>query len=103
MSVTISFMRAATAGAGAAAVSTVRKKEVVTIGNSTTITALPGEVGWVYNGETSGILVAWGSSPDAQATTATSATTAGFAVPAGMCGPIMILASGDTVNVKTIA
>ena len=104
MSVTVSFLRPATAGAGASSARSVRKMEIVTLGNATTITAESGEIAWVYNGETSGILVAYGSTPNAQATTATALTTAGLAIPAGMVGPILgPLASGDTLSVKTIA
>jgi hypothetical protein len=58
----------------------------------------------LLNTETTGILVAFGSTPDAVATTQTSATTAGLGVPAGLESPLLgPLNEGDKISVKAIA
>lgn len=103
MSAVVCFVRAVSGGAGAATVGKIRKKEVLTVPSTSTITAEAGEVALILNTETTGILVAFGSTPDAQATTQTTATSAGMGVAAGLEGSPMALASGDKIDVKTIA
>jgi len=103
MTCVVSFIRAKTGGAGAASVGSVRKKEVVTVPGSTTITAEAGEIALVGNGETTMVLVAWGSTPDAVATSETSATTAGMPVAAGWTSPPLVMNAGDKVNIKAVA
>lgn len=104
MSAVVCFVKPGTGGAGAAAASRIRKKEVLTVPSTSTITAEAGEFAIVLNTETSGILVAFGSTPDAQAATETSATSAGLGIPAGMESALLgPLALGDKVNVKVIA
>jgi hypothetical protein len=102
MAAVVSFMNAGNIGAGGAGVSRVRKMEVLTVPSTSTITAELGEVAVILNTETSGILVAFGSTPDAQATTSTSATSAGQGIPSGLTSPALVLASGDKINVKVI-
>jgi hypothetical protein len=104
MSAVVSFVKVVSAGGGSSAAGGVRKKEVLSVASTSTITAQAGEYAIVLNTETTGILVAYGSTPDAQAVTATSATTAGLGIPAGLESPLLgPLATGDTINVKTIA
>ena len=54
------------------------------------------------NGTTSAVAVASGSVPDAATTTASAASTAGFCLGAGW-SVMIVVQSGDKVNVKTIA
>ena len=75
MSAVVCFVRAVSGGGGTAAAGAIRKKEVLTVPSTSTITAEAGEFAIVLNTEATGILVAYGSTPDAQATTATSATS----------------------------
>jgi len=89
MSAVVCFVKAVSAGAGAAAAGRIRKKEVLTVPSSSTITAEAGEFALVLNTETSGILVAFGATPDAQATSETSATSAGLGIPAGLESPLL--------------
>lgn len=104
MSAVVCFVTAVSGGAGASAAGTIRKKEVLTVPSTSTITANAGEFAIVLNTETDGILVAFGSTPDAVAVTATSATTAGLGIPAGLDSALLgPLATGDKINVKAIA
>lgn len=103
MTVTVTFFTPKGVGSiDAPGVGDIRAREAVTIGSSTTNTVQDGEVVTVYNGETGAILIAHGSTPDAQAATATAATTAGFPVAAaGLSPPIRPLV-GSKINAKVI-
>ncbi|WP_316176162.1 hypothetical protein [Bradyrhizobium sp. SZCCHNRI1073] len=104
MAAVVCFLRPGTASGGGTAANNVRKKEVLTVPSTSTITAEAGEYAIVLNTETSAILVAWGSTPDAQAITQTSATMAGLGVPSGLESPLLgPLATGDKVSAKTVA
>ena len=104
MSAVVCFLRAVSAGGGGTAAGAVRKKEVLTVPSTSTITAQAGEYAIVLNTEATAILVAYGSTPDGQASTATSATTAGLGVPSGLESALLgPLAEGDKVSAKTVA
>ena len=104
MSAVVCFVRAVSGGAASSAAGSIRKKEVLTVPSTSTITAEAGEFAIVLNTEATGILVAYGSTPDAQASTATAATTAGLGVPSGLDSALLgPLALGAKVDVKTIA
>ena len=104
MSAVVCFVRAVTSGGGGTAAGAIRKKEVLTVPSTSTITAEAGEFAIVLNTETTGILVAYGSTPDAVAVTQTTATTAGLGIPAGLDSALLgPLATGDKINVKAIA
>lgn len=104
MSAVVCFVRPASAGGGAAAAWKIRRKEVLTVPSTSTITAEAGEFAVVLNTETNAILVAYGSTPDAQAGTETAATSAGIGVPSGLESALLgPLALGDKVNAKTVA
>lgn len=104
MSAVVCFVTPGTAGGGGTAAWRIRKKEVLTVPSTSTITADAGEFAIVLNTETSGILVAYGSTPDAVATTETAATSAGLGVPAGLDSALLgPLAEGDKVSAKAIA
>ena len=103
MSAVVCFVKAVSAGGGATAAN-IRKKEVISVPATSTITAEKGEFAIVMNTEATAILIAYGSTPDAQAVTATGATSAGLGVPAGfdsaLIGPLEL---GDKVNAKVVA
>lgn len=104
MSAVVCFVKAVSSGGGGTAAGAIRKKEVLTVPSTSTITANKGEFAIVLNTEASGILVAFGSTPDAQATEETSATSAGLGIPPGLDSPLLgPLDQGDKVDVKTIA
>lgn len=104
MSAVVCFVKAVSGGAGTAAAGRIRKKEVISVPSTSTITAEAGEFAIVMNTETSAILAAYGSTPDAQATSDTAATSAGLGIPAGLDSALLgPLALGDKVNVKTVA
>jgi len=104
MSAVVCFVRPGSAGGGGTAAWKIRKKEVISVPATSTITAEAGEFAIVLNTETTAILVASGSTPDAQATTETAATTAGIGVPAGLDSPLLgPLVRGDKVSAKTVA
>jgi hypothetical protein len=103
MSAVVSFVKAVSSGGGGTAAGGIRKKEVLTVPSTSTITANKGEFAIVLNTEATAILVAFGSTPDAQAATATSATTAGIGIPSGFDSPLLgPLAQGDKVDVKVV-
>jgi hypothetical protein len=103
MSAVVCLVRPVTAGGGSTA-ARIRKKEVLTVPSTSTITANAGEFAIVLNTETTGILVAYGSTPDAQAATETPATSAGLGVAAGLDSALLgPLNTGDKIDVKTIA
>ena len=79
-----------------------RVKEVLAVGNATAGSLLPGEVFMVANGEAADVLVATGTTPDAQANTSTAVTTAGMPVSIG--ATIYVTgAAGDKLSVKVVA
>lgn len=102
MAAVLSLMTAKSAGAGVSAVMTVRAMEVLSVPSTSTIVAEDGEIAIILNTEASGILMATGSTPDAQATAATAATTAGQGVPSGLTSPAVLMNQGDKVSVKAI-
>lgn len=80
----------------------IRAREAITIPGSTTNTVQSGEAVIVFNGETSGVLAAHGTTPDATAATATATTTAGLPVGAGQSSAPIMAATGSKINIKAI-
>jgi hypothetical protein len=104
MAAVVCFVTAVSSGGGGTAAGSIRKKEVLTVPSTSTITANKGEYAIVLNTEATAILVAYGSTPDAQAVTETGATTAGIGVPTGLDSALLgPLGQGDKVDVKTVA
>lgn len=81
----------------------VRLREPLALGGVTNGVAEHREAVVVFNGEATPILVAHGTAPDASATDATPATTAGYAVAAGQCSPAFMVATGAKVSVEAVA
>lgn len=76
-----------------------RAMEVVSVPGTTTISLQEGEMAVLMSTETDVVLAAIGSTPDAQATTATGVTSAGFAIAPGIPYPVALQA-GDKLNFK---
>lgn len=103
MSAVVCFVKAVSAGGGSTA-ARIRKKEVISVPATSTITAEQGEFAIVLNTETTAVLVAYGSTPDGVAVTETSATSAGLGIPAGLESALLgPLNTGDKVSVKAVA
>ena len=80
----------------------VRAREDITVPGSTTAAAQNGEIAVIANGEASIVAAAFGTTPDAAATAETTATSAGFGIPAGAV--VMVpLKTGDKINIKALA
>lgn len=93
MTVVVSFIRPRVSGV-ASGVGSVRKRENVAVGGTTTTTAESGEIVIIGNGETSMVAVAFGSAPDAAVN--------GVPVAAGGVSYPLFLNSGDKINVKAV-
>lgn len=102
MTVVVSFIKQTARGSEASGVGQVRIRENITVPGTTTATLLPGELVVVGNAETSMVAVAFGTTPDAAATLATGATSAGLPVPSGGLSYPIIPAFGDKINVKAV-
>jgi hypothetical protein len=86
----------------ATAIGRVTAQERVTVPGTTARATLQNEMAVVGNGETSMVAVAWGSTPDAAATSETALTSAGVAVPAGGLSYPLDPKVGDKINVKVV-
>lgn len=104
MSAVVSFLKPHSGGAGVQAAWKIRKMEILTVGDTpSTATAEDGEIAVVLNTESNAILVAYGSTPNAQATSETAATSAGIGVPTGLMSPALgPLAQGDKISAKVV-
>jgi hypothetical protein len=76
-----------------------RVSETIAVGATTTIVAQAGEIAVLLSTEASAVNAAHGPVPDAAATTATSATSAGYGLPPGTPYPVALQA-GDKISVK---
>lgn len=85
------------------AVGGVRVREVVAIGDTSAALTAQREVVIVYNDESTAILVALGSAPDAAATTSSDATQAGFPVGPNRHSPPLVGPVGSKVSIKALA
>lgn len=104
MSVIVTFVSVKGIGSiHAPGISDARVREELELGaTDTTAETEEGEVVYVLNNETSAVLVAFGSNPDASAAVKTSATSVGVPVPAG--GVIALNPpEGSKINAQAIA
>lgn len=102
MAVRVSFFIPARFGAVRTEIpAAVRKSEDIELNASTTATLSTGELALVVNMEATAVLVAWGTTPNASATTSTADTTAGVAVPAG-ASVIVAPIAGDKINAQAL-
>lgn len=79
-----------------------RVSETVSVGGTTTITAQQGEIALLVSTESGTVNASHGVTPDAAATAATAATSAGYGVPPGVPYPVA-LQPGDKINIKVFA
>jgi hypothetical protein len=102
MAVTVSFVTSAAGQSNGPGIGIwrVRAMEVIAVGATTTTTALDGEFIVIGNAESDMIRAAKGSTPDADATAETSATSAGFPIGAGQVSDPVIATVGDKINVE---
>jgi hypothetical protein len=87
----------------APAIGSIRAREAVAVAGVSTGVAKAGEILILVNTEASAVLVAIGNAPDAAATAATTATSAGFYLAAGERSLPIVPATGDKVSVKAAA
>jgi hypothetical protein len=103
MTVVVSFckVRGVRGNSGNPAITSVRVREDLDLGDVSTATVAADEIVLVGNGGEDMIAAAFGTTPDADAAAATSATTAGAPVPAGQ---VMAFAPavGSKVSVKAL-
>jgi hypothetical protein len=97
MAVVVSFVRVS----GIGAIATCRVMEKITVPGTTTATCQEGETVLCGSSESSMVLVAHGSTPDAQATAETAATSAGYPLLTGGLTPIRPR-TGDKINIKAV-
>lgn len=100
MTVVVSFMKPGFS-INAPMISNCRVREDIALDGTTTAVAQDGEVALVGNAESSMIAVAFGTTPDPDATVATAATSAGIPVAAGgLC--TLVLPVGAKVAAKAL-
>jgi hypothetical protein len=104
MGMFVSFIKTDGIGGVIAApsLSLCRVTETVALNGTTTATAEIGETILITNTGSDAVLATHGNAPDASATTATSATSAGYVVPSGQT-IVIAPETGQKVNVKAIA
>lgn len=102
MSVVVAFMKPGGLGSvSAVGVGQCRARETISVPATTAISAQAGDIAFIVSTESVTVLAAHGTAPDAQATDATPATTAGYALPPNV--PIAIAVRvGDKINVKAL-
>lgn len=104
MTVIVSFITPAGIGSvDAPGIGACRIRENITIPGTTSASLLPGEIAIVGNAETAMVAIAFGTSPDAAATSASGSTSAGYPVPAGQNSDPIVAPAGSKINVKAIA
>lgn len=103
MSIVVSFFTPKGIGsANAPGVGRVRLRETITVGSTTTGTALEGEWVMIGNNESSMVAAALGSAPNGAATAQTEKTTAGFPIAAGGLSMPLEARAGDKVSVVAV-
>lgn len=101
MTVVVSFVSPRSIGS-ASAIGRVRARENLSVGDTTTNTVQEGEMVVIGNAETSMVAIAWGSSPDADATAESETTSAGVTIPAGGQSYPLEPRTGGKINVKAV-
>lgn len=103
MAVHITFAPPAYVGSDAnLSLGPARLYEAVTVGSATTGAALDGEFAFISNAETSAVVLAKGTAPNAGATTATAASSASFVIPSGSYAIVQMFA-GDKIDTAAVA
>lgn len=103
MPVKVSFIRPGQLGSvGAVGIGACRLSETLTLPGTTTAGALDGEIVLLVSTETGACIAAHGATPNAAATGATAATSAGYGLPTGIAVAVAVRA-GDRINVQAFA
>jgi len=103
MTVSVSFMKPDGIGSiNAPGLGRCRTRETITVPGTTTASLEAGEIALLCSGESAVVLAAAGTTPDAQATTATAATQAGVPVPPNVFVPV-VGKVGEKINIKVMA
>lgn len=102
MSVIVSFVTPRGAGSvHAPAIGDCRIRETVPVPGTTTASAQDGELVLICSMEAAVVLAAHGTTPDAQAVAATTATSAGYPIPTSGIVPV-IPNEGEKINFKAV-
>lgn len=101
MTVVVSFIKAQSDEA-AAAIGVCRVRENITPPGTTVATTQPDEMVVIGNAETTMVAAAFGSTPDAAATAATSQTSAGIPIPSGGLSYALAPPTGSKINIKAV-
>lgn len=101
MPVLVSYCRAQHVGGGLTLMGDVRARETIAVGSSGSLTAQAGEVVRLVSTEGSVAWVAFGTAPDASATTSSTGTSAGFALAPGATDYVQV-AAGDSLAVGAV-
>jgi len=100
MTVKISFIKPGGLGSiNAVGIGACRVCETITIPGTTTASLQAGEIAVLVSTESGPCVAAHGTTPDAAATDATAATSAGYGVPEGTAFPVAGNV-GDKFNIK---
>lgn len=100
MPVKVSFMKPGGLGSiNAIGVGDCRVCETITVPGTTTAALEDGEIVVLCSTEAATVVAAHGTTPDAAAIARTSATSAGYSVPAGVNVPVSAKV-GDKINIK---
>lgn len=94
MSVVVSFVKPTSRGSAASGIGSVRASETLAVGGTTTSKVDDGEMVIVGNAESSMVVVAFGTAPDAAVN--------GVPVPSGGLSYPMFPNTGDRINVKAV-
>lgn len=100
MTVKVSFIKPGGLGSvNVIGIGACRICETVTVPGSTSASIQDGEIAVLMSTESAACVAAHGTTPDAAATAATAATSAGYGVPVGVAFPIAGKV-GDKINLK---
>ena len=100
MPVKVSFMRPGPMGSvNAVAIGACRICETITVPGSTTASAQEGEIVLLVSSESTAVVVAHGTTPDAAATAQTAATSAGYGLSSDSYMPVAVK-TGDKISIK---
>jgi hypothetical protein len=89
--------------AGDPGINSVRIKEALALDATSSGVTVAGEMIRLYNAETAAIMFAFGTTPLAATTAATTTSSAGIPVAAGQFSDVIICPAGTKVQVKALA
>ena len=102
MTVVVSFIVSGAIAQGTSGIGRIRAQERVTVPGTTAEVAEVGETVLIGNGEATMVAVAFGTTPDADATEESAATSAGYPIGAGQVGVPVVPGAGKKINIKAV-